>query len=154
MADEELFRNLAARLVFRNQSQNAPFGGREVFQFRLSLSERGGALLAIEKVARQRGADVMLTGSDGFDAVDYIGERAFLKHIAFRAEIDGLVEKIFLAVNGQKDYLDAELLLTKSARHAEAVHLRHVNIEHSDIGTEPSDLLKRRAPIPGFRHYL
>src|SRR5215813_4583224 len=85
VADEELVGDLATRFVFRDQLQDAPLGGRKIFQLRFLLTERYGATMAVEQKTSQRGADIILSGCNRSHAIDYVRQSAVFEHVTFGA---------------------------------------------------------------------
>jgi hypothetical protein len=53
-------------------------------------------------------------------------------------------------VDGQEDDLNSRFQPGDFSRDGEAVHSRHVNIEHRDFGTELLNLFQRRLAVPGL----
>lgn len=86
VADEKLPRDLFTRLVLGYEFQDAPLCGRQSFQTRRLPAGRIPARGAVDEVAGDGRADVVLAGGDGPDARDDVADGAVLEEVPQRAD--------------------------------------------------------------------
>ncbi len=95
-AQEEFVGNLLVRFVFGDQFQHAPFDGRERGEVWSAVGQLRSAAAAFEQEARELRADIFLPGSHGANALDDVGQGAVFDDITFHAQVERLVEEVFI----------------------------------------------------------
>src|SRR5262245_17844911 len=128
-ANRECTGNLFVRFVFGEERKHSSLGWCEGGNARLFGGERSGASRSVDEVCGKRGARVVLSGSDGANAGYDVSDGALLQHVAAYAEVERLVKEIFLAEGGEKNELDRKRALAYGPGDAEAVDLRHLDVE-------------------------
>src|SRR5947199_598176 len=108
--------------------------------------------LPLQQACRQRGTEVGLTGSHGPHGGHDLQNGTVLQDVSFRSEVEGCLQKILLSVHGEKDRLNLQCSVADLSRYSESVELRHVDIQHGDLGTELFDQSERAFSIPCFSH--
>ena len=115
-----------------------------------SITQSGGARSAVYNQSGNRRADVVLARGHGVNALQDVCGRAFLEHIAFRAEIHGFVKHVFLAIHGDENNLERESLVLARARDFQAAAAGHVHVEDKHIRLQFARKAQRFRAIAGF----
>src|SRR5437764_11177655 len=91
VADAEVAGDLFARLIFTDEPEDALLRLCEVAQSGLLSGERTGARSAVDEIAGDRRADVVLTSHGSLDAAYDFDDGAVFEHVALRAAVQRLV---------------------------------------------------------------
>jgi hypothetical protein len=93
-----------------------------------------------------------LTGSDCPDARNNLQHGAVLQDVAFGSQVHGSPEWILAGVHGKKDGRDGQVPGGDLTGDRESIQLRHVDIEHCDLGEKLYDKSERGFSIRRFTY--
>src|ERR1051325_9930703 len=97
---------------------------------------------------------MMPTSGDSSDAFDNVAAGAVFQEISHGAEVDGFVEDAFSVMHGQENNTDRQIVTLNFARDLDPFHLRHVHVEHGDIGPQLLNQFECRTSVTRFTKNL